>query len=258
VGDASGGADLHVVGLAATLNPAGGLWARLTIQNEGTGSTGRGFFADLYLNDPPGGPGDYGGSVNIWVNEPLAAGATRTLDAQVTLGSGEIGATLYALVDSTGVIDETDEGDNAHLVGVTNCLAAEDAFEDDSGPATAKLLSPGASQAHTIGGPGDEDWMRLGVTYGRYYLLNTSGLAPGLDTRLRIMNAMGQSILALVDDANPTTLASALAWSPPAPGTYYAVVDSWHPAAGGCGAGYTVSLVDAGAGWVSFLPILHR
>jgi hypothetical protein len=224
VGSAAGGADLHVVGLTAAANPAGGLWAQLTIQNEGTNSTERGFLVDLYLNDAPNGPFDFAGSVYTWVSEPLAAGATRTYEAQVALGSGEMSATLYAYVDSTDVIAETDEGDNAVLAGVTSCLAAEDAYEDDSGPATAKPLIPGNSQTHTIGGPGDEDWHVLGASYGQFYALNTTGLAAGVDTRLRLVAADGTSVLAANDDSGATTLASAMGWSPPTPGTYYLVV----------------------------------
>jgi hypothetical protein len=256
VGAAATGSNLRIAGFTVAPNPAGGLWARLTIENSGTAATGRGFFADLY-NQVPAGPGNFTGSVHMWVSEPLAAGATRTLEAQVTQGSGQGNITLYALVDSTGAIAESDEGDNVSA-GVTQCLAAEDAYEDDDSPAAAKPLNPGSSQARTIGGPGNPDWMLLGATYGRFYALYTSNLAPLLDTRVRIVASDGQTVLSYNDDGDPTTRASALWWSPPAPGTFYALVDDWHPAAGGCSAGYTISFVDAGPGWVQFFPSVLR
>jgi hypothetical protein len=258
IGSTSGGANLRISSLSVMASPAGGLWAEVTIQNDGADSTGRGFFVDLYLNDPPSGVGDYGGSVQAWVNEPLAAGASRTLTARVALGSGEVSATLTAFVDTTDAVPESNEGDNAYLNGVTRCLAAEDVYEDDNGPGSQRAFNPGNSQTHTIGGPGDEDWMPLNVQWGRFYSLYTSALSTGVDTQLRIVNAEGLRVAAFNDDGNAASLASALWWSPPAPGTYYAVVDNRHPLTGGCGAAYTVSLVDAGPGWVAFLPMLYR
>jgi hypothetical protein len=257
-GGQGGQPNLRILDLVALPNPAGGAWARLTIQNDGSAGTDRGFYADLYLNTVPAGPGDYAGSVQLWVNEPLAAGTTRTLESQVSIGSGQGTQSLYAQVDSTGVVDESDEGDNLQTSGVSLCVAAEDVFEDDGAPGSAATLAAGASQARNFGGPGDRDWVRLGVQYGRFYVLTTSDLSPGLDTRLRIVGPDGQRVLAENDDAHDATLASELWWSPPSPGVYYGLIDAWNPASGGCSSGYSVSLVDAGAGYVRFLPILSR
>ncbi|MCC6188396.1 MAG: peptidoglycan DD-metalloendopeptidase family protein, partial [Anaerolineales bacterium] len=210
IGSQGGQPNLRILDLAAAPNPAGGAWVRLTIQNDGGGSTERGFNADLYLNALPTGPGDYAGSVQLWVNEPLAAGATRALHGQVLIGSGQGTQTFYAQVDSGGTVAELDEGDNLHAAGVSLCVAAEDVFEDDGAPATALLLAPGASQARSFGGPGDQDWVRLGVQPGRFYVLNTSSLSPGVDTRLRLTGPGGQPVLAFNDDAHAATLASEL------------------------------------------------
>lgn len=153
---------------------------------------------------------------------------------------------------------ELNEGDNLHAAGVSLCVAAEDVFEDDGTPGTALLLAPGASQARNFSGPGDQDWVRLGVQPGRFYVLNTSSLSPGVDTRLRLTGPGGQPVLAFNDDAHAATLASELWWSPPVPGAYYALVDAWNPATGGCSASYTLNLVDAGPGYVAFFPFLKR
>ena len=56
--------------------PSGGLLATVVVQNAGGAGTQRGFFVDLYRNDPPNGVNDYAGIVNAWVSEPMAAGAT--------------------------------------------------------------------------------------------------------------------------------------------------------------------------------------
>ncbi len=244
--------------LAVAPNPAGGLWARLTIQNEGSADTQRGFYADLYLNHIPTGPGDVTGSVALWVNEPLAAGATRTLEAQVLTSSGQANATLYAQVDSSGVINESDENDNRQTTGVTHCLAAEDAYEDDNWAAQAPYLSFGVSQAHTLGGPGDQDWVFMGLQADHFYAAATSSLSPGVDTRLRLIAADGQSVVTANDDLSATSLASYLRFVPPSTGTYYLAVSDWNPATGGCDAAYTLTLTDLGPGFRLVLPLILR
>lgn len=258
LGQQSGQPDLRVLDLAVAPNPGGGLWARLTIQNEGSADTQRGFYADLYQNHVPTGPGDTTGSVQLWVNEPLAAGATRTLEAQVLTGGGQGNVNLYALVDSSGVIAESDEGDNAHTAGVSGCLAAEDAYEDDNMPAAAPWFPLGSSQARTIGGPGDEDWVFQTLLADHLYTIATSNLSPGLDTRLRLFAADGASLVTANDDVSATSLASYLRLVPPATGTYYVQVTAWNPASGGCSSSYTLTLTDLGPGFRVVLPLIQR
>ncbi len=257
LGSQIGQPDLHVVDLTAAPNPAGGLWARFTIQNEGA-DTQRGFYADLYLGHIPTGPGDTTGSVQLWVNEPLAAGATRTLEAQVTTTGGQGNVTLYAQVDSTGVIAESDEGDNIWGSGVTQCLAAEDAYEDDNWAAQAPFYPFGVAQARNFGGPGDEDWVFVGLQSNHFYSAATSNLSPGVDTRLRLLAADGASVVTSNDDVSPTSLASAFNFVPPTSGTYYLAVNNWNPATGGCSASYTLTLTDLGPGFRVILPLIQR
>ncbi|MEP7359517.1 MAG: hypothetical protein ABI847_19855 [Anaerolineales bacterium] len=160
-------------------------------------------------------------------------------------------------MDSTGLIDESDEGDN-RSGGVNVCVAAEDSYEDDNAAATAPLLPIGASQAHRIDGPGDRDWMRLAVSVGRLYRFTTINLGAGVDTRLSIYGPNGAQRLALNDDANPTTIGSALWWAPVAPGDYYLVAEDWNPGSGGCGQTYTVDAADMGPAYLSLMPVLGR
>jgi hypothetical protein len=95
------------------------------------------------------------------------------------------------------------------------------------------------------------------VQAGRFYRLSTTGLAAGVDTRLNIVTGQGH-VLAANDDAAPTSLAAQLTWAPPAAGTYYALVDNWSPAFGGCSAGYTVTLADIGRAFIRFMALVGR
>ncbi|MCC7361988.1 MAG: peptidoglycan DD-metalloendopeptidase family protein [Anaerolineales bacterium] len=257
LGDQSGQPDLRIVDLTVAPNAAGGLWARATIQNEGSASTQRGFYADLYLGTAPTGPFDFTNSVYMWVNEPLAAGATRTLEAPVTTSGAQGTVMLFAQVDSTGAIAESDEGDNIWNGGVSGCLAPEDGYEDDNIAAAARFL-PFGSQARTIGGPGDEDWGFVGLQGDHLYSAETSGLAAGLDTRLRVYANDAASLVLSHDDVSSTNLASALRFVPPHSGTYYFQVTDWNPGTGGCSAGYTFTLTDLGLGWRILLPLGER
>jgi hypothetical protein len=138
------------------------------------------------------------------------------------------------------------------------CLAAEDSYEDDNSAASAPLLPIGASQAHRIDGPGDRDWMRLELQVGRFYRFTTTFLGAGVDTRLSIYGPSGAQRLAFNDDANNTTLGSALAWAPMTPGTYYLVAEDWNPGTGGCGKTYTVDAADIGQAHSAIFPFIAR
>ncbi len=258
VGAQSSPADLRILRLSAVPNPSGGALAQVAIQNNGLASTERGFYVDLYEDHLPTGVGDFAGSVQAWSVSPLAPGATITLSAVFPQASGEHTALLFAQVDSTGVVNESDETNNIWTSGTGACVAAPDAYENDNLASAAKSLANGASQDHVLGGPGDRDWMRLDAQPGHFYQLSTSNLAAGVDTRLAIFGAGGVGPLVSNDDADGSTLASQLFWSPPAPGPYYLVADDWNPGFGGCGANYSVSARDLGPGFVTVLPLLAR
>ena len=258
LGAQSGQADLRLTNLTAIPNTGGGALGQVTIQNIGQAGTQRGFYVDLYEDHSPTGPGDFAGSVANWPVSPLAAGATITLTGVVPQASGQHTAALFAQVDLTGAINESDEANNIWTSGTGACLVAADGFENDNTPSAAKLLASGASQGHSFGGPGDRDWMLLDAQPGHAYQFTTSNLAFGVDTRLTLYGPGGASPLAFNDDADATTVASQLLWSPWGTGPYYLVADNWNPGIGGCGSAYTVSAQDLGPGFVNFLAILAR
>jgi murein DD-endopeptidase MepM/ murein hydrolase activator NlpD len=258
VGAQTSPADLSVANLTSVPNPSGGVLALVTIRNNSANGTQRGFFVDLYEDYLPSGVGDFTGSVQTWPVAPMAANSTITLSAMVSQASGQHTAVLFAQVDSTGVVTETDESNNIWSSGTGACVVAPDGFEIDSTPSVAKLLASGASQGHSFGGPGDRDWMLLDAQPGHYYQFSTSNLAPGVDTRLTIYGPDGVTALISNDDADGTTLASQLSWTPPVPGPYYLVADDWNPGFGGCGSSYTVGAQDQGPGFVTFLNFLAR
>jgi len=194
--------------------------------------------------------------VHTWVIEPLAAGAAYTLTAPLPQGSGESGGTLYALVDSTGVVGESDEDNNRTAAGAPVCLAAEDAYEDDDSPAGAKPIAAGSPQARTFGWAGDRDYVLLNLTPGRFYVASTSGLAAGADTRLTLLAGNGQTALMSNDDVSGFSLASRLQFV--TGGLMYLLIENWSPAAGGCGSGYAVEVDDAGPAPIFFLPLIRR
>jgi murein DD-endopeptidase MepM/ murein hydrolase activator NlpD len=257
VTQAAGSPDLHILSLSAEPGPGGGLLATLVVRNQGSAGTGNGFYADLYYDRQPAGPGDYAGSVHQWVSEPLAPGATVTLTAGLKQLSGTRNVTLYAQVDSTNVVAESNEGNNI-AGGLSACIAAVDAFEDDDSPAAASLLPPGASQARNFGWPGDKDWMRLELQPNRFYLATTSGLAGGVDTRLTVYAPNATTVITANDDSGGT-LASRVGFVTRfGAGPYYLLAENWNPAAGGCGASYSVSLADLGSGHTLFFPVIYR
>jgi hypothetical protein len=226
----------------------------VVVHNAGTVGTQRGFMVDLYRNDPPGGAHDYGGIVNAWVSEPLAAGASLALNYAVTEPGGN--ADLYAQVDTGDLIPETDEGNNVHATAVSGCVQPEDGYEYDDVPGAAKALPVGASQDRNLGGPSERDWVALTLTLGRLYRLETSALGTGVDTRLAVYDAAGVTRLAFNDDGNASKgLASSLLFAPRAGTNYRLLVDNWNPAVGGCGATYTLSLADIGTANIRFLPV---
>jgi hypothetical protein len=93
---------------------------------------------------------------------------------------------------------------------------------------------------------------------GRFYRFSTTFLGAGVDTRLSIYGPGGNQRIVLNDDADNTTLGSALSWAPVIPGPYYLVAEDWNPATGGCGKTYTVDAADIGQAYTAILPVIAR
>ena len=255
VGQMAGQPDLRLTNLQVRPAPGGGLLATVLVENAGVAGTQRGFFVDLYRNDPPGGLHDYGGIVNTWASEPIAAGASVTLNFALTEPAGN--ADLTAQVDTGNLVPESNENNNLYTTAASGCVMIEDAFEYDDVPGAAKPLALGASQARNLGGPSEKDWVTLSVTPGRLYRLETLSLGTGVDTRLTVYNAAGTQSLASNDDLGGASLASRLLFAPRgAATTYLVLVESWNPASGGCGATYSLQATDIGMAHVRFLPVL--
>jgi hypothetical protein len=272
---AGGSADLAVQSLTTYPNPGGGLLVQAVVQNQGTRDTQDNFFTDLYVNHLPTGEGDYSGSVRFWINSPIEAGVTVTLTTVVTELAGlggyaaqnlaslapgsEITGTLYAQVDSVGVISETDNVNNIYGSGVAVCLASPDAYDaaGDDAYEIAPLIALGETQNHNVDGPADRDWVKFQAQGGVTYTLSTSDLDSGADTYLYLYDTDGATLLAANDDYGGSP-ASHIDWAAPVTGTYYLLVQHWNPNVGGCGTSYALSFSETEKEHTIYLPLVTR
>jgi len=245
--------DLAVESLTTYPDSSGGTLIEAIVTNQGAGPTQNGFWIDLYADHQPTGPGDLTGSIRYWVASPIEAGTTLTLTTVLTegtvsgsglaiqtTGSQETTQTLYAQADSTGVLSESDEGNNISS-GVEVCFASADSCEPDDAVASARLISVGTTEAHNFDAAGDQDWFKFNARAGVAYTIQTSNLGTSADTYLYLYDADGATLLAANDDYGGT-LASRITWRAPTDGTYYVMVKHWNPNVGGCGTSYNVSV----------------
>jgi len=239
------------------------------VHNQGELTTQNGFYTDLYLEHVPTGSGDYSGSVQFWVNDPIAAGATVTLTTVLTDVASLAGASaraagsqveasgmLYAQVDSTGTVSETDNTNNIYSMGTPVCLASPDSYESDDSAETATPMSQGQMQTHNTDAPGDEDWVSFVAEAGEEYRFWTLNLGPAADTYLFLYDVDGTTLLAENDDFGGS-LASQIEWTAPVTGTYYLLVKHWNPNIGGCYTNYDV-LVTFALTPRMYLPAVFR
>lgn len=261
---AVGAPDLAIRNVSAFLGASGEMMVQAIFQNQGNLPTLNGFYTDLYAGHVPSGPGDYTGSLSFWVNDPIAAGSTVTLTASLPelpaasgrplAASAEVTTTLYAQIDSSGVISEANNANNIFTAGLAVCVATPDEYEGDDLPAAASLVEPGQSQLHNFSAPGDADWFKFEARQGVTYTLSTADLGNGADTYLYLYDTDAATLLASNDDYGGS-LASRLEWQAPADGTYYLLVRHWNPNKGGCGTRYSLSINDQ---YVLFLPLIVR
>ncbi len=261
----SGSPDLALLTLATYPNPDGGVLIQAVAQNQGSVSTTNGFFTDVYLDHLPTGP-DISGSIQFWVNDPVAPGAIVTLTAVITDFVGfrgvnihqpnaieELSGTLYAQTDSSGVVHETNNTNNIYSNGVETCIASADSYDgngDDSWD-EATPLPLNTWQRHNIHRQEDEDWFAIQATAGQAINVRTTNLDNNADTYLYLYASNGTTLLQSNDDYNGS-LASQINWIPSASGTYYIKVKHWNPNASGCGTSYTIV-----NGWFEvFLPAM--
>jgi hypothetical protein len=252
----AGSADLDLLSLNTFPSSSAGVLVQAILQNKGNLGTQNGFITDLYMDHVPAGVGDYTGSVQFWVNDPVGAGSTITLTSELSdfpglLGfssqslqaGSEITTTLYAQVDSTGSVTESDDQNNISTSGTQVCLASPDAYESDDTIGSATVLNQGQFQKHNFDNTGDEDWISFSAQKNEGLIIKTFELSPSSDTYLYLYDSDGTTLLASNDDYGGS-LASQIEWRAPASGTYYVLVKHWNPNVGGCGTSYTVSITE--------------
>jgi len=252
--------DLVVLGLNSYPNADGTIIVEAVVQNQGNRDTQNGFYNDLYVDHLPTGAGDYTGSIQLWVNSPIAAGAVVTLTASLPTLTGEVVAaqsaapgseathTLYLQTDSAGVVPESNKANNVSAVGTEICLATADAFEGNNTVNTSSILVLNQAQSHNFDHAGDQDWVKFNAEAGKTYYLSTSNLGAAADTALYLYSTDGTTLLTTNDDVDDS-LASRIGWVAPANGTYYLLIRHWNPNVSGCGTSYQLlwEVIDTSA-----------
>jgi hypothetical protein len=256
----TGSPDLVILSLSTYPNPSGGVIVEAIVKNDGDLSTQNGFYTDLYRDHLPSGAGDYSGSLEFWINDPIAPSETVTLTTILTdlsiLGPAslnssqqessfiqEISGILYAQTDSVGALDEPDEQNNIYSSGTSICLANNDSYEVDDSPESASYISVGELQSHNFSILDDNDWIKFDAVAGLIYQFQTLGLDVSADTYLYLYDTDGSTLLASNDDANGS-LASSIHWNALSSGTYYLMVRHWNPNVGGCGTSYDIEILE--------------
>lgn len=253
---APGAPDLSLLAFDTFPYPNGGVLVQAIVQNVGNKSSGIGFLTDLYLGHLPTGSGDYNGSFQFWVNDPIAAGATVTLTTVITDLTGnnsltlpsfapasEVTGTLYAQIDTGDVVSETSNANNIYSAGIEICVTNPDVYElsGDSTPAEAPLLTLNSPQRHNFYQQSDQDWVVFNAEAGKTYWVSTSNLSIAADTYLYLYDTDGTTLLISNDDTGDS-LASHIEWIAPASGLYYVRVMGWNPNVQGCGTSYDLTL----------------
>lgn len=259
-----GTADLAVLELRTYPSTSGGLLIQAVVENQGSISTRNGFSTDLHVDHLPIGVGDYTGSIQFWINDPIQAGTRitlttvlETLPEQVAMQASNAGqitefsGILYAQADSTGVISEPDTQNNIYADGADFCLATSDPYEGNDSWQDAGQLILNRAQTHNFYRPGDEDWFVIQVEAGKTYQVQTFNLGAGADTYLYLYDSDGETFLDGNDDYN-NSLASFIEWTASVSGQYYLRVKHWNPNVAGCGSRYSIMF----GRFYTFLPVM--
>jgi hypothetical protein len=131
-----------------------------------------------------------------------------------------------------------------------------DAYESDNGPAQARQIAVGQSQAHNFCGVDDQDWVKFWAWAGKRYVVQTGNLGWTGDTVLTLYDADGTTVLAENDDiAYPDNLASRVEWIAERDGWLYARVRHYNGRIAGNAVTYTLWLEE---GYRAYLPLVLR
>lgn len=154
----------------------------------------------------------------------------------------QAGQTYYIRVQS----EYTRLNIDSYTLGVTlsSAYTAEsDAYESDNTPATAKTITAGTSQAHSIHVSGDTDWLKFTPTASGYYTFYTgarNGNAGDADMMLGLYDSSGT--LLIYDDDSFSAYNAMLSYNMTAGETYYLVALAARD--GAVAPYYTVSLAS--------------
>ncbi|MBN1812899.1 MAG: PPC domain-containing protein, partial [Anaerolineae bacterium] len=120
-------------------------------------------------------------------------------------------------------------GHSVQVEGAEPPPVGPDVYENDDTHTTASAYTE--MQSHTFHVYSDTDWVSftvpaMDVTEPVSYVIETQGLGWGMDTYLYLYDTDGSTLL-VEDDDGGEGLASRIAWTPPAAGTYYVLVEPY-------------------------------
>ena len=196
---------------------------KFVVRNRGTGTTGSGFTAYLYVDpaDRPPTPSTLGRPFGFGT---LGAGGSAQGERTQTISGKGCNHVIYVWVDRDNQITEENEQNN--LIALPFCVGVEcevDSFEDDNQCSAAGWLSETSAEARSFCHPtdrnlADEDWVKFTALTEVTYTLAASNLGQHAAPQIALRSACGGAELA----SGLTTLA----WQPPVAGVYYARVQN--------------------------------
>ena len=127
------------------------------------------------------------------------------------------------------------------LKGYNSGPPVGDAYENDDTCSTGKTIVVGQPQAHTFDPSYDNDWVKLDMTPGSTYVIQTGELLGDSDTILELYAPDCVVLLADNDDYSGN-LWSRIEWSPTVTGTYGIRIRNYDPTVFGPEIGYTISV----------------
>jgi hypothetical protein len=113
-----------------------------------------------------------------------------------------------------------------------DCIGGDD-YEPDDQPAQASQIASilnatsVVSQSHTLHDISDTDWVKLGVSAGATYIIETQAVSALGDTILWLYQNDGIKALAYDDDSGDDAYGARLIWRAPANDTVYIQVESY-------------------------------
>jgi pimeloyl-ACP methyl ester carboxylesterase len=182
---------------AAVLTATNTLYVDWAVLNSGTGATTNRFFAALYLDgalqrswfvDPPLNP-NYYVSVEDYTVGPLTIGTH----------------TLRILADSTGVVAESNEGDNEFTKTIS--IIDDDPNDQIAGAGTLGAVDHTIVVPGVIDAPNDVDLFSFNVAAGQRISFDIDQTA-GLDSYLRLFSANGVELAANNNGVGPGELSN--------------------------------------------------